>query len=495
MSEFKTISIEPVTRLEGHAKIVMFQDEEGKVKNAYLQLPEFRGFEKFCEGRKAEDLPQLTSRVCGVCPVAHHFASTKALDAAFRVDPTPAAKKLRELMHSGYFVHDHILHFYFLAAPDFVLGPDVPPQERNIFGMIKKVGTDIINKVIEHRAYGQNITEIIGGKATHPVCGLPGGVSKPLTEEERKEIEKMAKSSVEFAKFSLKLFDDHVLKNKKYVDMIMSDTYTLKTYYMGLVDRNNKVNFYDGKVRVVDPGGREFVKFDPYEYLDIIEERVEEWTYVKLPYLKKIGWKGLSDGPDSGIYRVGPLARLNAADGMATPLAQQEYERMYESLGGKPVHSTLAFHWARLIEILYAAERCLELSQDEEITSKEIRNKPGPPGEGIGIVEAARGTLIHHYKLNGEGLTEKVNLIVPTTSNNPSICMSIRDAAKGLIHGRDVSEGLLNMVEMALRAYDPCIACASHCHISDLPLEIKIYDHNRSLIKTVVRKPLGFKHF
>lgn len=495
MSGFKTISIEPVTRLEGHAKIVIFQDEKGEVKNAYLQIPELRGFERFCEERKAEDLPQLTSRICGVCPVAHHFASTKAIDAAFRVDPPSAAKKLRELMYCGYMMYDHILHFYFLGAADFVVGPDAPPQERNIFGMIKKVGLNVAKEVIKHRGYGQRITEIIGGKATHPVCGLPGGVSKPLTEEERKEIEKMAKSSIEFAKFSLRLFNDVVLKNKKYVDLILSDAYTLKTYYMGLVDGNNKVNFYDGKVRVVDPAAREFVKFDPSEYLDIIEERVEEWTYVKLPYLKKIGWKGLRDGPNSGVYRVGPLARLNAADGMATLLAQQEYERMYETLGGKPVHSTLAFHWARLIEILYAAERCLELSQDEEITSKEIRNEPGTPGEGIGIVEAARGTLIHHYNLNEEGLTEKVNLIVPTTSNNPSICMSVRDAAKGLIHGKEVSEGLLNMVEMALRAYDPCIACASHCHIGDLPLEIKIYDNSQSLIKTIVREPLGFKHF
>ena len=487
MSGVRTISVEPVTRLEGHAKIVIFQDERGEVKNAYLQLPELRGFEKFCEGRKAENLPQLTSRVCGVCPVAHHFASTKAVDAAFHVDPPPTAKKLRELMYCGYMMYDHILHFYFLAAPDFVVGPDAPPQERNILGVIKKVGLDIGKEVIKHRAYGQKITEIIGGKATHPVCGLPGGISKPLTEEERKEIQKMAESSVEFAKFTLKLFEDIVLKNEKYVEMILSDAYTLKTNYMGLVDQNNKVNFYDGKVRVVDPKGQEFVKFAPSEYLDVIEEHVEEWTYVKLPYLKKIGWKGLADGPSSGIYRVGPLARLNAADGMATPLAQKEYERMYETLGGKPVHSTLAFHWARIIEILYAAERCLELSQDKEITSKEIRNKPSTPGEGVGIVEAARGTLIHHYKLNGEGMTEQVNLIVPTTSNNPSISMSIRDAARKFVHGEEVSEGLLNRVEMALRAYDPCIACASHQHIGEIPFEIKIYDNSRSLIKIIRR--------
>jgi len=483
----KEITIDPITRLEGHGKIKIFLNDAGNVENAYLQVPELRGFEKFCEGRKAEDLPQITSRICGVCPVAHHLASTKALDAAFNVDPPPAAKKLRELMYSAYFISDHILHFYFLGGPDFVVGPSAPPSERNILGVIQKVGLDIAKEVIKHRAYGQKITSIIGGKATHPACGLPGGMSKALTEEERQEIETMVKSSVEFAKFSLKLFDDVVLKNKKYVDLILSDAYTLRTYYMGLVDRNNKVNFYDGKVRIVDPQGREFLKFAPSEYLDVIEEHVEEWTYVKLPYLKKVGWKGLVDGPDSGIYRVGPLGRLNASEGMATPMAQQEYERMYETLGGKPVHSTLTFHWARLIELLYAAERALELSTDEEITSKDIRNTPGSLGEGVGIVEAARGTLIHHYALDEEGLVKNVNLIVATTNNTPAICMSIRDVAKGLIHGGNVSDGLLNMVEMAFRAYDPCFACATHFAIGQMPLEVKIYDHKKNLLKILNR--------
>jgi F420-non-reducing hydrogenase large subunit len=483
----RTITISPITRLEGHGKIEIFLNEEGNVENAYFQVPELRGFERFCEGRKAEDLPIITSRICGVCPVAHHFASTKALDAAFNVDPPSAAKKLRELMYSGYMVYDHTLHFYFLGAPDFVVGPDAPAGERNIFGVIKKVGLDIAKEVIKHRAYGQKITAMIGGKATHPVCGLPGGISKPISEEERQEIEKMAASSVEFAKFSLRLFEDIVLKNKNYVDMVLSDAYTLKTYYMGLVDENNKVNFYDGKVRVVDPEGKEFVKFAPHEYLDVIEEHVEPWSYVKFPYLKKVGWKGFVGGSDSGIYRVGPLGRLNASEGMATPLAQQEYKRMYEALGGKPVHSTLAFHWARLIELLYAAERCLELSRDEEITSKDVRNKPGNPGEGVGIIEAARGTLIHHYVLDEEALVKRVNLIVATTNNTPAICISIRDAAKALIHGESVGEGLLNRVEMAFRAYDPCLACATHFAVGQMPLEIHIYDHERKLLKTIGR--------
>jgi len=483
----KEITIDPITRLEGHGRIRIFLDQEGDVANAYLQIPELRGFERFCIGRKGEDLPQITPRICGVCPVAHHMASTKALDAAFHVDPPLAAKKLRELMYSGYYVYDHTLHFYFLGAPDFVVGPTASVAERNILGVINKVGLDIAREVIKHRAFGQKITAMIGGKATHPVCGLPGGMSKAISEEERAEIEKMAESCVKFAQFSLQVFNDVVLKNQKYVDVILSDAYKLRTYYMGTVDENNKVNFYDGKIRVVDPEGKEFAKWAPADYLNNVAEHVEPWTYVKLPYLKRVGWKGLVDGPESGIYRVAPLGRLNAADGMATPLAQEEYKRMYETLGGKPVHATLATHWARLIELLYAAERTLELSRDKDVTSKDIRNKPGQPGEGVGIVEAPRGTLIHHYVLDEEGLAKNVNLIVATVNNAPAICMSIRDAAKGLIKGGVVNDGLLNMVEMAFRAYDPCFGCATHFAVGEMPMEISIYDHNKNLLKTVKR--------
>jgi len=482
----KQISIDPITRLEGHGKIDIFLDDAGNVANAYMIIPELRGFEKFCEGRRAEDLPIITTRICGVCPVAHHFASAKALDMAFKVDPPLVAKKLRELMYCGYFIYDHILHFYFLGGPDFVVGPDAPAAERNILGVIKKAGLDVGKEVIKHRAYGQRITAILGGKATHPVCGIPGGISSSLSEENRQEIERMVKSCVEFAKFSLSLFNDVVLKNEDYVNLIKSDIYTMRTYYMGLVDDDNRVNFYDGKVRVVDPEGREFVKFAPNEYLDVIEEHVEPWTYVKFPYLKKVGWKGFVDGAESGVYRVGPLGRLNASEGMSTPLAQQEFERMYKTLG-KPVHSTLAFHWARLIELMNASERALELSQDSEITSKDVRNPVGAPGEGVGIVEAARGTLIHHYVLDEDALVKKVNLIVATTNNSAAINMSIRDAAKGLIKNGVVNEGLLNKVEMAFRAYDPCMACATHFAVGQMPLEVKIYDSDKKLLKTLRR--------
>ncbi len=471
----KRLTIDPITRLEGHGRIEIFLDDAGKVANAYLQIPELRGFEKFCEGRPVEELPRITPRICGVCPGAHHMASSKAVDAVYHVDPPSAAKKLRELFYAAHMVHSHTAHFFALAAPDFVVGPDAPASERNILGLIAKVGLEAGKEVIKPRAYAQEIQAIIGGKATHPVAGLPGGMSKAITEEERKDIEEKAKSMVEFARFSLKVFDDVVLANKAYVDLILSDTYTIKTYYMGLVDNNNKVNFYDGQLRVIDPSGAEVAKFPPANYLEFVAEHVEPWTYLKFPFLKKIGWKGLVDGKGSGVYRVAPLARLNVADGMATPLAQEAYERYFATLGGKPVHATLATHWARLVELLYAAERVLDLSRDPEITNPKVRTIPtATPDEGIGVVEAPRGTLFHHYQTDERGMVKKVNLIVGTGNNNAAMCMSVKKAAQGVIKDGKATPGLLNMVEMAFRAYDPCMSCATHSLPGRMPLEVVI---------------------
>jgi F420-non-reducing hydrogenase large subunit len=481
----RKITIDPITRLEGHGKIEIFLDDAGGVKNTYFQVPELRGFEKFSEGRPAEEMPQITQRICGVCPEAHHLASTKALDALFHVEPPSVAKKLRELLYSAFYVTDHTTHFYILAGPDFIMGPEAPVGERNILGVIGKVGRELGGEVIKTRMQNHKIIHILGGRAVHPVFGLPGGVSKALREEERKEIEQIAKESVEFAKLSLKVFDDIVLKNKEYVDMIVSDAYTHRTYYMGLVDDNNKVNFYDGMVRVVNPEGKEFAKYAPSEYLEHVAEHVEPWTYVKFPFLKKVGWKGFVDGNDSGVFRVAPLARLNAADGMATPLAQEAYEKMYATLGGKPVHHTLAMHWARLIELIYAAERLLELSQDPEITDPNVRAIPtAVPDEGVGIVEAPRGTLTHHYVTDERGVIKKANLIVATVNNAAAVNMSIKKAAMALIKpGKEITNGLLNRIEMAWRPYDLCLACASHNFPSYPPLPIEVYNSEGQLIK------------
>jgi F420-non-reducing hydrogenase large subunit len=472
------ITIDPITRLEGHGKIEIFLDQEGNVANTYFQVPQLRGFERFCVDRQVEEVPLLTNRICGVCPEAHHMAGAKAVDAVYHVNPPPAAKKLRELLYSAFYVTDHTTHFYALAGPDFVMGPDAPVAERNILGIIHKVGLEIGGKVLQCRKYGHTVIEMIGGRKVHPCTSIPGGQTKGITEEQRKEIEQMGRWAIEFAQFSLKLFNDIVLSNKAYVDLILGDIYTHKTHYIGMVDENNKINFYDGKVSVVDPDGKRLGKYGPEDYTDWIAEHVEPWTYLKFPYLKKVGWKGFVDGKDSGVYCATPLSRLNAADGMATTLAQEEYDKFYQTLGGKPVHQRLATHWARLIELLYAAERWVELATDPEVTSPNFHTIPTEkPTEGVGIVEAPRGTLTHHYWTDERGVTTKVNLIVGTTNNYAPISMSINKAASSLIKkGTVVTEGLLNMVEMAFRAYDPCLSCATHSLPGQMPLQVTIHD-------------------
>jgi F420-non-reducing hydrogenase large subunit len=481
----KRITIDPITRLEGHGKIEIFLDDEGEVANAYLQIPELRGFEQFCVGRPAEEMPRITNRICGVCPEAHHMAATKALDALFNVEPSSAVKKIRELFYETFYCTDHTVHFYALGGPDFVLGPDSPPAERNILGVIHKVGVDIGKQVIACRQRNHHVIKMLGGRGIHPVAGLPGGWSKAISEEERQEIEGYAQENVDFALFSLQLFADVVLANQAYVDLIVSDAFTHYTYYMGTVDENNHVNFYDGKIRVVDPEGKEFVKYEAKDYADHISERVEPWTYLKFPYLKNVGWKGFVDGMDSGVYTATPQSRLNAADGMATPKAQEHFEQMYETLGSKkvngryqPIHHRLATHWARLIELLYAAERMVELAKDPEITDPNVRIAvTNTPTEGIGSVEAPRGTLTHHYKTDENGILTAVNLIVGTTNNYAPIAMSVKKAAQGLIKkGTVITEGLLNTVEMAFRNYDPCMSCATHSLPGQMPLEVTIID-------------------
>jgi F420-non-reducing hydrogenase large subunit len=362
-----------------------------------------------------------------------------------------------------------------LGGPDFVVGPTAPPAERNILGVVKKVGMEIAGKVLKMRRDGHELIKMIGGRRVHPNWGLPGGVSRGINEEQRQEIERLGRDAIEFGKFSLKLFEDVVLKNSDYVKLVTGDVYVHKTYNMGMVDANNCSNFYDGLIRVTGPDGREHAKYPCSEYREYVSERVEPWSYLKFPYLKKVGWKGLVDGSDSGVYKATPLSRCNVAEGMATPLANAEYQRMYETLGGKPIHHTLATHWARLVELLYSAERWVELATDPEITSKEYRVLPTEtPTEGIGCVEAPRGTLTHHYATDARGILTQVNLVVGTTNNNAPISMSVKKAAQGLIHGGKVSEGLLNMVEMAFRAYDPCFGCATHHLPGQMPLEVTI---------------------
>jgi F420-non-reducing hydrogenase large subunit len=482
----KKVTVDPITRLEGHGKIEIQLDDRGEVERTWFQVPELRGFEQFCLGRPVEDMPTLVNRICGVCPEAHHMAAAKAADAVYGVVPPRPARLLRELLYSAFYVADHTTHFYALSGPDFVVGPDAPVAERSLLGVLARVGSDAGGRVIEARRRCHRVVEIIGGRAIHPCTSVPGGMTKGITEEDRREIEETARLMVEFGRFSLGLFDSLILGNPGYVDLITGPTYRHETYSMGLVDAGGKVTFYDGRVRVTAPDGSLHGEYEPADYRDWIAERVEPWTYLKFPYLRKVGWAGFTDGPGSGVYSATPLARLNVADGMATPLAQEARDRYFATLapgpapaGGKPqVHGRMATHWARLIELLFAAERMVELVTDPEITSPNVRVLPTRvPTEGVGTVEAPRGTLTHHYWTDERGLLTKVNLVVGTTNNHAPIAMSVDRAARALIHGGEVvGEGLLNRIEMAFRAYDPCFGCATHALPGQMPLEVVIRD-------------------
>ena len=472
----RTITIDPITRLEGHGKVDIVLDDDGNVADAWLQVVELRGFERFCQGRPVEELPRITPKICGVCPGAHHIASAKACDAVWGVEVPSAGRKLRELYLDAHIAHSHILHFFALAAPDFVPGAGADKARRNLLGLVEEVGRDVALQVLKNRGYAQRIQGIIAGHPIHPVAALPGGMSRPLTEAERAEIETMAESLVAFAELSLELFSSAVLGAPEHAEAIGGETYYHETYYAGLVDADGKTNFYGGRIRVIAPDGSEHACFEAADYLEHIAERVVPWSYLKLPYLKGIGWKGLTSGPDSGVFRVNALARCNVASGMATPKAQAAWEALYAHFGGRPVHHTLAYHWARLVELLFVCEEVLRLARDPEITSTEIRTVPtGRPSEGVGVVEAARGTLYHHYVTDDRGLVKSANLIVATAQNNAAMNLSVKQAAQHLIRDGQASDELLDRVEMAFRAYDPCLACATHALPGQMPLVVELH--------------------
>jgi len=473
----RKISIDPITRLEGHGKIEIFLDDSGAVQDCYFQIPELRGFERFVQGRPIEELPRIVTRICGVCPANHHMASAKAVDGCFGNEVAPLAHKLREMYYQAHFLHSHIAHFYALAAPDFVCGPDSDPATRNILGVVAKVGLEIGSKVIKARAMAQEIQILLGGRSTHLVWCIPGGVARGLSKENLEKIKPMVSELYDFTQFSIDLFKKVVLGNPEYVNLILKGPYSLEVQNMGLVDENNAPNFYHGKVRVVDCLGKELFKYSPNEYYNYVAEHVESWSYLKFPYLKTRGWKGFVEGPDSSIYMATPLSRLNVADRMATPKAQEAYEEMYKTLGKKPCQALLAAHWARLVEMVQNAEVLQQFCDDPEITGDNYRVIPKQiTGEGVGIVEAMRGTLTHHYTCDKNGICTSANLIVGTTNNNAPIHMVTKKAASTLIKpGVEPTEGILNMVEMAFRSFDPCYSCATHSLPGQMPLHVRIH--------------------
>lgn len=489
----KRISIDPITRLEGHGRIDMYLDDAGNVSEAYLMIPELRGFEKFLEGRPVEELPLITQRICGVCPEAHHAAAAKAADAVYGLEIPQTAELLRRLQYNAFMAGDHATHFFALGGPDFILGPDTNPAERNVIGVLRKVGPDVARKVIRMRKEAHEVAELLGGRRVHPVSMVPGGFSQPVSRETAERLQEIAGYMLAFSRGVQELFGAAMKSSEDFKRMVFSEEYTSRTCYLALVNEKNQPDPYDGMVRIVDPSGKELVKYHPSDYLDHFAERSEPWSYLKFPYLKSLGWHGTDDAAAGAIIRSGPLGSLNAADGMQTPLAQEEYEKFYAAMGEGPVHQTLAFHWARLIEMLQSAELLVKYATDPRLTDPEVRNLPGKAiGEGVGCVEAPRGLLTHHYKTDEDGIVTGVNLIVGTTYQYPAIQASVAKAAKGLIKpGAQLTEGLMNRIEMAFRAYDPCFGCATHSMPGSGPLEVRAYGPGGEMIDSVRRDADG----
>ena len=475
----KEIVIQPVTRLEGHAKITIQLDDSGNVSDTRVSIVELRGFEKFCTGRPVEELPRITTSICGVCPWSHHLASAKTCDAVFGVEIPPAARKLRELCNSIAFTEEHILHFYFLAGADFVMGPDADYSIRNVIGIAQKF-PDIAKKVIRNRYLGARMLEIISGKSIHPVAAVPGGYSKVLTAEERDKVLEMAKEVLEFSKFSIDYAKNNIFP--QYIEVVKT-LGVIKTGFLGTVTKDGTLDLYDGVLRMMQADGS-YEDFTYDKYTEYIGEHIEPWTYLKFPYMKKAGKLSMDLDNPVGVYRTNTLARMNVCDRIRTPLAQKELEEFRNEFG-RPVQLTLLYNWARLIELLYNAEYAVQLLEDPEITSKDIRVPVKTrAARGIGCIEAPRGTLIHDYETDENGIVTNVNLIVGTTHNNAPINMSVKRAAIDLIKDGKYDQGILNRVEMAIRAYDPCLSCATHNLDGSIAVKVDIVDASGKVVQT-----------
>jgi F420-non-reducing hydrogenase large subunit len=448
----RVLNIQPITRIEGHGRIAIHLDDDGNVSDARLYIMSMRGFEKFIEGRPAEEVPRIVTRICGICPWMHHTASNKAVDGCFGASVPPAGRKLRELMQVMAHINDKILHFFFLAAPDFVIGPDADYSVRNVLGIVQ-AAPELAKRVVAMRYRGQMMIEKFAGKVIHPVAVVPGGFSKPMLESERQELLEGSQEQLEFAKFCMDF-----AKNKVFYKLDDATVHLgeITTGFMGTVrPEDGAFNLHDGVIRLMRADGsyRDY----PYEqYTDVIGEHIEPWSYGKMPYARP--WNegfSMDLAAPKGIYRTNTLARMNVCDTMGTPLAQAELDE-FRSRFGRPAQSTILYHWARMIELLYACERVLELLQDPEITDPHVRTAVTPQaGRGVGCVEAPRGTLIHDYSTDDNGCITRANLIVGTTHNIAPMNMSVKKAALQVIQGGKVDQGVLNRVEMAVRAYDP----------------------------------------
>ncbi len=472
----RTILISPVTRIEGHAKITIELNDNGEVNNALFHVNEFRGFEKFCEGRMYTEMPTITPRICGICPTSHTLASVKACEMIQGIQPTYTANLLRRLMHIGQNLSSHALSFFHLSSPDFLLGYDSDPAKRNILGIAEKF-PDIAVRGIRLRKFGQELSERITGKKIHIMGIVPGGMAYPLTEENRKALLDWIPEAIETVQKGIEIIKRFHDENAEMVESFA----TSPTLYLGTVGPNGEHELYDGKLRFMDADGTILHdQLSPAEYLTYIAERSVNFSYLKFPYYKPFGF-------DKGFYRVGPLARLNVCSKMRTPLAQREFELFKAMNGGKPVHGTFYFHYTRLIEALSDVEDAQRILNDPQVTSLHIQHHGRwNYEEGIGSSEAPRGTLFHHYKTDKTGKLVNVNLLIATGQNNPSMNRSITEVAKQYVHGNDLKEGMLNRVESTIRCYDPCLSCSTHA-MGQMPMIIEVKDAAGELIKRIER--------
>jgi F420-non-reducing hydrogenase large subunit len=463
----KTIKVAPVTRVEGHGAITIKLDEKGNVVDAHFHVMDVRGFEQFMQGRPVEEVQRIATRMCGICPVSHHLASAKAADTLYRVDPPRTAKLLRELMHMGQIIHSHVLHFFYLAAPDILL-PNTDANTRHVVTLLKK-DPKLVGQVIRLRQIGQNLIETTGGRAIHPVTAQPGGISKPLTEEERDDLIKQVDEAQTLATTLMPAVRP-LLGKVEILD-------ELQTGYLGLVNKGN-LELYDGPLRLVDHNGKKLAEFPVKDYLKHIGEHISDYSYLKFPFYRPRGWP-------KGMYRVGPLGRINACDTISTPIAREELETIRAQFGKTPNH-TFLYHWARLTEVIYATERATQLLNDNEITSTDIMKEIEiRGGEAVGVIEAPRGTLIHHYTANNQGILTNINLIVSTVGNNGGMDQGVLNMAKRLIKNGKITPIILSDIEMVVRAYDPCLSCAVHSVGGAMSLRVEVLNHLGETVQVI----------
>ncbi|MDD8027355.1 MAG: Ni/Fe hydrogenase subunit alpha [Acidobacteriota bacterium] len=469
----RKITIEPVTRVEGHGKVTILLNDRNKVERARLHIVEFRGFERFVQGRPYWEAPVLVQRLCGICPVSHHLAAAKAMDVIAGVGPaglSPTAEKMRRLMHYGQMFQSHALHFFHLASPDLLFGADADPAIRNVIGVIAH-DRELATRAVLLRKFGQEVILATAGKKIHGTGAIPGGINKNLSPEERDALLNCpapynVDTMIDWAEEAVEFVKGYQAKNRELMDGFAA----FPSNHLSLVGKDGALDFYHGALRAVDAEGRRILDDVDYnDYLTYIGEEVRSWSYMKFPYLKSLG-------KEDGWYRVGPLARLNVCDFVPTPRAQKQFETFRAYTGGKPNHMSLHTHWARLIELLHSGEVIKQLLLDPDLQKDDLVRKGKKTGEGVGLLEAPRGTLFHHYRVDGNDQISMANLIVSTTNNNEPMNRAVDWVARNVIDGRaEITEGMLNRVEIAIRAYDPCLSCATHA-LGKMPLEVELID-------------------